>query len=326
MQTFGVFPVPTIRLRLRWRRLAVLALTVSTGLAAVAVSAPSASAATVDPNASYVLINRASGKALDLYDRATSDGARITQWTRNDQAQQQWQFVDSGGGYYRLRSRHSGKVLDVTGASTANGAAVVQWSDTNAAHQQFRLADSADGSVRLIARHSNKAVEVQNAATTDGAAVVQYDDWNGANQQWQLVPVTGSPPGGTGTYINPVIWQDFADGDIIRVGDAYYYSASTMHYSPGAPILRSYDLVNWEYAGHSVPSLDFDSAAYDLSGGRAYVKGIWPRRSTTARATAPTTGSGARSSTGPTCTPPPRWTAPGRNGPGSTSATTTPGC
>jgi len=85
-------------------------------------------------------------------------------------------------------------------------------------------------------------------------------------------PPTTPPPS---TFNNPVLWQDFADIDIIRVGDAYYYSASTMHYSPGAPILRSYDLVNWEFAGHSVPSLDFDSNAYSLSGGRAYVKGIW---------------------------------------------------
>ncbi|WP_433364417.1 family 43 glycosylhydrolase [Actinoplanes sp. CA-142083] len=83
-----------------------------------------------------------------------------------------------------------------------------------------------------------------------------------------------TPPAPT-SFSNPVVWQDFADGDIIRVGNVFYYSASTMHYSPGAPILRSYDLVNWEYAGHSVPRLDFDSAAYDLSGGRAYVKGIW---------------------------------------------------
>ncbi|MFD5831210.1 family 43 glycosylhydrolase [Lentzea sp. NPDC060358] len=76
------------------------------------------------------------------------------------------------------------------------------------------------------------------------------------------------------TFTNPVLWQDFADIDIIRVGDAYYYSASTMHYSPGAPVLRSYDLVNWEFAGHSVPRLDFGSK-YDLSGGRGYVRGIW---------------------------------------------------
>ncbi|WP_220448686.1 family 43 glycosylhydrolase [Nonomuraea mesophila] len=233
---------------------------------------PQASAATVDTNAWYVLVNRNSGKALDVYNLATNDGARITQWTRNNGNQQQWQFVDSGGGHYRIKSRHSGKVLDVSGFSTANGGAVVQWADLNGTNQQWRLADSDGGHVRLINRHSSKALEVQNASTADGANIVQYDDWGGANQQWRLVPVT---TGTGGSYANPVVWQDFADGDIIRVGDAYYYSASTMHYSPGAPILRSYNLVDWEYAGHSVPRLDFGSGAYDLSGGRAYVKGIW---------------------------------------------------
>ncbi|HKP56796.1 MAG TPA: glycoside hydrolase 43 family protein, partial [Polyangiales bacterium] len=85
--------------------------------------------------------------------------------------------------------------------------------------------------------------------------------------------VTGAwPP--SATFRNPVLWQDLADIEVIRVDDTYYYTASTMHYSPGAPILRSYDLVNWEYAGHAVPVLDF-SAKYDLSGGQAYVKGIW---------------------------------------------------
>ncbi|BCJ62899.1 xylosidase [Micromonospora endophytica] len=88
-------------------------------------------------------------------------------------------------------------------------------------------------------------------------------------------PPTSGPWPPSASFSNPVLWQDFADIDIIRVGDVYYYSASSMHYSPGAPILRSYDLVNWEFAGHSVPNLDFDSAAYNLSGGRAYVKGIW---------------------------------------------------
>ncbi len=235
---------------------------------------PTASAATVDTSAWYVLVNRNSGKALDVYNLSTADGGRITQWTRNNGDQQQWQFVDSGGGYYRLKSRHSGKVLDVYNFSTANGASIVQWADGNGTNQQWRLADSAGGYIRLINRNSDKALEVQNASTADGANIVQYDDWGGANQQWQLVPV-GSNPDPGGTYTNPVVWQDFADGDIIRVGDAYYYSASTMHYSPGAPILRSYNLVDWEYAGHSVPRLDFNSGAYDLSGGRAYVKGIW---------------------------------------------------
>ena len=85
---------------------------------------------------------------------------------------------------------------------------------------------------------------------------------------------TSTPVTNPSTFNNPVLWEDLADVDIIRVGDIYYYSASTMHYSPGAPILRSYDLVNWEFAGHSVPSLP-GSSTYNLSGGRAYVSGVW---------------------------------------------------
>ncbi|MCO8275218.1 RICIN domain-containing protein [Actinoplanes sp. TRM 88003] len=178
----------------RRRLIAALAAAVTAIAGGVVATATSASAATVDTSASYVLVNRNSGKALDVYNLATTDGARITQWARNDGNQQQWQFVDSGGGYYRLKSRLSGKVLDVAGASTANGAAINQWSDANGTNQQFRLADSDGGYVRLIARHSNKAVEVQGAATTDGADVVQYDDWGGANQQWQLAQVGSNPP------------------------------------------------------------------------------------------------------------------------------------
>ena len=158
------------------------------------VAAISASAATVDTTAWYVLVNRNSGKAMDVYNWATNDGARIAQWTRSDGANQQWQFVDSGGGYYRLRSRHSGKVLDVFNRSTADGAQIVQWADGNGTNQQFRLADSDGGYVRLIARHSSKAVEVQGASTVNGANVVQYFDWAGANQQWQLVQIGGTPP------------------------------------------------------------------------------------------------------------------------------------
>ncbi|MGW7202709.1 non-reducing end alpha-L-arabinofuranosidase family hydrolase [Streptomyces sp. NPDC054837] len=178
-----------VRLR---RLLAVLAPLL---LVATFLGAQPASAASVDPNASYVLVNRNSGKALDVYNLATSDGSRITQWSRNDQAQQQWQFVDSGGGYYRIKSRHSGKVLDLYNWSTANGGSIVQWTDLNATNQQWRLADSSDGYVRLISRHSNKALEVQGASTADNANIVQYDDWGGTNQQWQLVKVGADTPG-----------------------------------------------------------------------------------------------------------------------------------
>ncbi|MFF5336210.1 non-reducing end alpha-L-arabinofuranosidase family hydrolase [Streptomyces sp. NPDC013181] len=173
----------------------LLALLAPLLLVAGFLGAQPAHAASVDTNASYVLVNRNSGKALDVYNLATGDGARITQWTRNDQSQQQWQFVDSGNGYYRVKSRLSGKVLDVYNWSTANGGSIVQWSDLNGTNQQWKLADSSDGYVRLISRHSGKALEVQGGSTADNAEVVQYDDWNGSNQQWKLVKVGSETPG-----------------------------------------------------------------------------------------------------------------------------------
>ncbi|KAF4449666.1 hypothetical protein F53441_7066 [Fusarium austroafricanum] len=76
-------------------------------------------------------------------------------------------------------------------------------------------------------------------------------------------------------FTNPVVWEDLPDNEVTRAGDSFYMTASTFHYSPGAPVLRSYDLVNWEHIGHSVPVLDW-SPKYSLENGqRAYVKGIW---------------------------------------------------
>lgn len=173
----------------------LLALLAPLLLVAAFLGAQPAAAAPVDPGTSYVLVNRGSGKALDVYNMATDDGARITQWTRNDQTQQQWQFVDSGDGYYRIKSRHSGKVLDVHNWSTANGGSIVQWTDLLSTNQQWRLADSSDGYVRFISRHSGKALEVQGASTADNANIVQYDDWGGANQQWRLVKAGGDSSG-----------------------------------------------------------------------------------------------------------------------------------
>ncbi|WP_179022768.1 non-reducing end alpha-L-arabinofuranosidase family hydrolase [Streptomyces sp. IMTB 2501] len=165
--------------------------TLLTGLGA----AGTAQAATVDTSAWYVLVNRGSGKALDVANASTADGASLSQWPQTGGANQRFQFVDSGDGYYRLKAQHSGKVLDVLNHSTADHADIARWSDANGANQRFRLADSSDGYVRLLNRNSGKAVEVDNASTADGAKVVQFTDWGGANQQWQLVRV-GSGSGG----------------------------------------------------------------------------------------------------------------------------------
>ncbi|KAF2712900.1 glycoside hydrolase family 43 protein [Pleomassaria siparia CBS 279.74] len=78
------------------------------------------------------------------------------------------------------------------------------------------------------------------------------------------------------TFSNPILWEDYPDLDVFRVGDVFYYSSSTFAFSPGAPVLKSYDLVNWAPVSHSVPRLNFGTN-YNLNNDsdRAYVKGIW---------------------------------------------------
>ncbi len=228
----------------------VLALTVGLAVVGAAIALPTAQAATVNPSAWYVLVNRNSGKALDLYNLATTDGAPIVQWARNDGNQQQWQFVDSGGGYYRLKSRHSSKVLDVYGWSTEGGADIVQWADANGANQQFRLADSDGGYVRLINRHSGKALEVFEWSTADGARISQWDDLNGANQQWQLVqigsggPTTPPPSGscGSGTF----------HGEVTVSGSTWTArNGSTTRYTGGDMLAAMQAAVNGLTAGRT---------------------------------------------------------------------------
>lgn len=79
---------------------------------------------------------------------------------------------------------------------------------------------------------------------------------------------------GDGTYTNPVIPADFPDPDVIRVGETYYMVTTTMFVFPGVPVLKSHDLVNWEYCSNAVPSFDF-SQCYDLDTCNRYGHGQW---------------------------------------------------
>ncbi|HET9654708.1 MAG TPA: RICIN domain-containing protein [Kineosporiaceae bacterium] len=171
----------------------------------VALGTTRASAGTVDTQAWYVLVNRNSGKVLEDYAFATNDGAAVVQWSRHDGNNQQWRFIDAGGGYYRLQNRKSGKVLDNYKKSKSAGTAIVQWRDLSGSNQQFKVVDSSDGYVRLINRLSGMAVEVDSGSKADGGKVVQYWDWKGVNQQWQLVPAgsAGTATAGGGATTSP---------------------------------------------------------------------------------------------------------------------------
>ena len=78
-----------------------------------------------------------------------------------------------------------------------------------------------------------------------------------------------------GTFVkNPMMWADVPDPDVIRVGDTYYLVSTTMHLMPGAPVMRSKDLKNWETVSYIFDKLT-DSPKYDLQEGTAYGRGQW---------------------------------------------------
>ncbi|MGI4830900.1 MAG: glycoside hydrolase 43 family protein, partial [Janthinobacterium lividum] len=75
-------------------------------------------------------------------------------------------------------------------------------------------------------------------------------------------------------YRNPVLFADYSDPDVIRVGDDFYLIASTFQFVPGIPVLHSRDLVHWEISGHVVDRL-LMSPKYDLKDGNRYGSGVW---------------------------------------------------
>ncbi|MFG6685820.1 glycoside hydrolase 43 family protein [Mariniflexile sp. HNIBRBA6329] len=58
---------------------------------------------------------------------------------------------------------------------------------------------------------------------------------------------------GDGTYKNPIIYSDYSDPDVVRVGDDYYMTASSFNAAPALPILHSKDMVNWKLINHALP-------------------------------------------------------------------------
>jgi beta-xylosidase len=74
---------------------------------------------------------------------------------------------------------------------------------------------------------------------------------------------------------NPIIFADVPDMAIIRVGETYYMSSTTMHMSPGVPIMKSTDLVNWKLVNYAYDTLTGNDAMSLNNGKNTYGRGSW---------------------------------------------------
>jgi beta-xylosidase len=74
---------------------------------------------------------------------------------------------------------------------------------------------------------------------------------------------------------NPIIFADVPDMSMVRVGDTYYMSSTTMHMSPGVPIMKSKDLVNWQLISYAYDTLANIDELNLTNGKSTYGRGSW---------------------------------------------------
>jgi len=79
----------------------------------------------------------------------------------------------------------------------------------------------------------------------------------------------------TATTQNPILFADVPDLSMVRVGKTFYMSSTTMHMSPGVPIMKSRDLINWKIYSYAYDTLA-DVDAMNLNNGKStYGRGSW---------------------------------------------------
>ncbi|WP_081916244.1 family 43 glycosylhydrolase [Saccharothrix sp. NRRL B-16314] len=104
-----------------------------------------------------------------------------------------------------------------------------------------------------------------------------------ATDEWTPVPSYTSTDNGDGTYSVPLLDSDVPDVSVERVPaaendegrDVYYMISTTMHLSPGAPIMKSYDLVNWEVVNYVFDRLGVGDPFSLRNGQNSYGQGQW---------------------------------------------------
>lgn len=134
----------------------------------------------------YKIINRNSGKALDIAWGSSDNGANILQYTYNGYSNQKWYLEPTGDGYYVIKSVATGKVVDVSGKSKQDGGDVIQWQSNGGWNQQWKIESTGDGYYKLTNRNSGKALDAMGASTEDNADVIQWSYGGGRNQQWKI--------------------------------------------------------------------------------------------------------------------------------------------
>ena len=135
----------------------------------------------------FAIINKNSGKYLEIKSALTNEGAESGQWGITDHWCQKWNFEDAGNGSYRIKNMNSGLYLDIESESTVDGAKAIQSSYAERDSQIWLLEETEEGYCHIVNKNSGKYLEVFSNSTEDGASVGQWGITDYGCQEWMLV-------------------------------------------------------------------------------------------------------------------------------------------
>jgi hypothetical protein len=140
-------------------------------------------------NAQYKILARHSGKAVEVKDCSTENGATIQQCDYHGGNSQKWKIGYIGDGYYKVINGNSCKGLDVKDWNTANGAIIQQWAyNTNGqANQEWKINNIGSSYYTLEARFSGKVIDIKDASLNNGAIAQQWSYCNQPNAQFRII-------------------------------------------------------------------------------------------------------------------------------------------
>jgi hypothetical protein len=139
----------------------------------------------------YIIVNRNSGRILDVAGESVANGGNIQQWQYLSKTSQQWKAVLVNG-YYELIAQNSNKCAEVEAGSTANGANISQNAITGSDRQLWTIAGVGGGYWKIVNKGSSKVMDVAGFSLADGGNVSQYTDSGTANQQWLFIRIGGA--------------------------------------------------------------------------------------------------------------------------------------
>ena len=139
----------------------------------------------------FKIMNRNSGKYLDLDNNKTDNNTAIVQFDDEGvDASQTWTFTEvmNGKGVYSICSYgNKNRGMDVVDFSKDNGAQVQLYDYLGNPHQQFILYDCGEGYYQLVARNSGKVVEIPQSSKGNGEWIKIYDNNGTHTQLWAVV-------------------------------------------------------------------------------------------------------------------------------------------